>query len=152
MSDITVKVRPLSDKIGEEIPLPRYTTPGSAAADLHACIDGPMTIAPGERALLPTGIAVELPDSSHAAFVFNRSGMGIKHGVTLSNGVGVIDSDYRGEIHVGLTNLSTAPYTVYPGDRIAQLCVMPVCRALFEVCGELSDTDRGEGGFGSTGK
>ena len=111
-----------------------------------------MTVEPRSLVSIPTGIAIALPSAEYVALVFARSGLGIKHGVTLSNGVGVIDSDYRGEIRVGLTNLSDTPYTVSPGDRIAQLAVMPVVQARLEVCGSLDETERGQGGFGSTGK
>ena len=142
----------LSPKIGREIPAPYYASPGAAAMDLHACTDEAVTIPAGGRAVIPTGIAIALPSPEYVALVFARSGLGIKHGITLSNGVGVIDSDYRGEIRVGLTNLSDKAYTVAPGDRIAQLAVMPVVQARLEVCGSLDETERGQGGFGSTGK
>ena len=132
--------------------LPRYATPGSAAMDLTACIDEPVTIAPRQLVTLPTGVAIALPSAQYVALVFARSGLGVKHGVALSNGVGVIDSDYRGEIKVGLTNLSDAPYTIQPGDRVAQLAVVPVVRADVVPVAELDETARGEGGFGSTGK
>lgn len=129
-----------------------YATPGSAAMDLRACIDAPLSVAPGELVSVPAGVAVALPSADYVALVFARSGLGIKHGVTLSNGVGVIDSDYRGEIRVGLTNLSREPYTIQPGDRVAQLAVMPVERAELAYVDELDETGRGAGGFGSTGK
>ena len=132
--------------------LPQYATPGSAAMDLTACIDEPVTIAPRQLVTLPTGVAIALPSAQYVALVFARSGLGVKHGVALSNGVGVIDSDYRGEIRVGLTNLSDIPYTIQPGDRIAQLMVVPVARAAVLELEELPDTARGAGGFGSTGK
>lgn len=132
--------------------MPKYATPGSAAMDLSACIDEAVTLAPGQRALIPTGIAISLPSPQYVALVFVRSSMGIKYGIGLSNGVGVIDSDYRGEIRVGLTNLSDVPYTVQPGDRVAQLAVMPVAQAQPVQVEELDETDRGAGGFGSTGK
>ncbi|NCB63215.1 MAG: dUTP diphosphatase [Clostridia bacterium] len=129
-----------------------YATPGSAAMDLRACIDAPLSVAPGELVSVPAGVAVALPSADYVALVFARSGLGIKHGITLSNGVGVIDSDYRGEIRVGLTNLSREPYTIQPGDRVAQLAVMPVARAQLMYVDELDETGRGAGGFGSTGK
>lgn len=132
--------------------LPQYATPGSAAMDLTACIDEPVTIAPRQLVTLPTGVAIALPSAQYVALVFARSGLGVKHGVALSNGVGVIDSDYRGEIRVGLTNLSDAPYTIQPGDRVAQLAVVPVVQAQVVPVAELDETARGEGGFGSTGK
>lgn len=132
--------------------LPQYATPGSAAMDLTACIDEPVTIAPRQLVTLPTGVAIALPSAQYVALVFARSGLGVKHGVALSNGVGVIDSDYRGEIRVGLTNLSDVPYTIQPGDRVAQLAVVPVVQAQVVPVAELDETARGEGGFGSTGK
>lgn len=147
-----LKIKALSPKIGTDIPLPRFATAGAACMDLCACIDQPVTLAAGERQLIPTGIAIALPSAEYVALVFARSGLGIKHGIALSNGVGVIDSDYRGEIRVGLTNLSDTPYTVQPGDRIAQLAVMPVVQAELERVDSLDDTGRGTGGFGSTGK
>lgn len=132
--------------------LPRYATAGAAAMDLTACIDNPITIAPRQLVSIPTGIAIALPGADYVALIFARSGLGVKHGISLSNGVGVIDSDYRGEIRVGLTNLSDREYTVQPGDRIAQLAVMPVTQAAVVQVDELDETDRGTGGFGSTGK
>lgn len=147
-----LKIKAVRPQIGGSIPFPFYASAGAAAMDLHACIDAPVTLAPGARAGLPTGIAIALPSADYVALVFARSGLGVKHGVTLSNGVGVIDSDYRGEISVGLVNLSDAPYTIAPGDRIAQLAVMPVVQARLERVEELDETQRGAGGFGSTGK
>ena len=147
-----LKIKAVSPKIGAEIPFPYYASAGAAAMDLHACLEEPVTIPAGGRAAIPTGIAIALPSAAYVALVFARSGLGIRHGVALSNGVGVIDSDYRGEIQVGLTNLSHTPYTVQPGDRIAQLVVTPVVTPEVEVVEELEDTDRGTGGFGSTGK
>lgn len=132
--------------------LPAYATPGAAAMDLTACIDEPVTIGPRELVTLSTGIAIALPSAQYVALVFARSGLGVKHGIALSNGVGVIDSDYRGEIKVGLTNLSNEPYTIQPGDRVAQLAVVPVAHAEVARVTELDETVRGTGGFGSTGK
>ncbi len=131
---------------------PAYATAGAAAADLCALLDEPLTLAPGQRAMIPTGLAIELPDAQCVALLYARSGLAIKHGLTLPNCVGVIDSDYRGEVRVGLINLGTEPYTVQPGERIAQLCIAPVWQAAFVQANDLSDTDRGAGGFGSTGK
>lgn len=147
-----LKIKALSPKIGKDIPVPFYASAGAAAMDLCACMDESVTIAPRALVSLPTGIAIALPSAEYVALVFARSGLGVKHGVSLSNGVGVIDSDYRGEIHVGLTNLSDVPYTVQPGDRVAQLAVMPVVQAQISLVDELGDTARGTGGFGSTGK
>ena len=131
---------------------PAYATPGAAAADLCAVRDAPLTLEPGQRAMVPTGLAIELPGPDCVALVYARSGLAIKQGVTLSNCVGVIDSDYRGEIKVGLVNLGAAPVTLAPGERVAQLCIAPVWQAAFAPAQELSDTDRGAGGFGSTGR
>ena len=147
-----LKIKALSPRIGGELPRPARATPGSAGMDLAACIDGPVTIAPRALARIPTGIAIALPSPDYAALVFARSGLGIRHGVALSNGVGVIDSDYRGEIQVGLTNLSDTPYTIQPGDQIAQLVVVPVALPELVWTQDLEDTGRGAGGFGSTGR
>lgn len=146
-----LQIQALSEKIGREIPLPYYTTEGAAAVDLHACIDEAVTLPPGGRALLPTGLAAAIP-AGHVGLLAVRSSMGIRHGVTLSNGVGVIDSDYRGQVHVGLHNLSGEPYTVQPGDRVAQLMVVPVAAPEIEVVDALPETVRGAGGLGSTGR
>ena len=124
----------------------------AAGADLHANIDEEVTIPPMGRALVPTGLAIELPDASYGAFVFARSGLAVKHGLTLSNSVGVIDSDYRGEISVGLVNLSDKAYTIKPDERIAQLCILPVAQFIAVEADDLSETARGSGGFGSTGR
>ena len=147
-----LKFKAIHPKIGREIPLPQFATPGSAAMDLRACLDGPVTLQAGARAVIPTGLAMALPSADYVALVFARSGLGIKKGVCLSNGVGVIDSDYRGEIGVGLVNLGREPYTVQPGDRIAQLMVVPVVQPTVTVAEDLDETDRGAGGFGSTGR
>lgn len=145
-------IKKLSPKIGDTIPEPYYATAGAAAMDLHACMDEPVTLEPLGRALIPTGLAIALPSAEYVALIFARSGLATKHGIALSNSVGVIDSDYRGEVKVGLVNLSGESYTIAPGDRIAQLSVMPVERAGLVFVSELPETDRGEGGFGSTGK
>lgn len=147
-----VKIKALSPQIGREVPAPHFATAGAAAMDLCACIDAPVTLAPGARTLVPTGIAIALPDARHVALVFARSGLGIKKGICLSNGVGVIDSDYRGQIGVGLVNLSDEDYTIQPGDRIAQLMVVPVVQPVLTFVEELDETERGQGGFGSTGR
>ena len=147
-----LKIKALSPKIGTEIPAPFYATPGSAAMDLHACMDEAAVIPAGGRAVIPTGIAIALPSPDYVALVYARSGLGIKHGIAPSNCVGVIDSDYRGEIMVGLSNAGAGDYTVQPGDRIAQLLIAPVIQAQVTMVEELDDTVRGAGGFGSTGK
>ena len=139
-------------RLREEAVLPFYATSGAAGMDLTAvCPGGSITIAPMERALIPTGIAIELPDAGHAALLFARSSLGVKRGLSLPNGVGVIDSDYRGEIHVALVNLSGEPVEIYTGERIAQLVIMLVTQVLPVEVKELGQTQRGEGGFGSTG-
>ena len=147
-----LKVKALSPKIGREIPAPFYATPGAAAMDLHACMDEAVIIPAGGRKLIPTGIAIALPSADYVALIFARSGLGIKHGIAPANCVGVIDSDYRGEILVGLQNSGDTDYTVQPGDRIAQLMITPVVQAQVTLVDELDDTQRGAGGFGSTGK
>lgn len=147
-----LKIKALSPKLGKEIPFPAYATPGSAGMDLRACIDSPVTIAPGERGLIPTGLAIALPGPEWVALVYARSGLAIKHGLAPANCVGVIDSDYRGEIVVGLLNSSKEAYTVEPGERVAQLVIMPVAQARITVVDTLDDTQRGTGGFGSTGR
>ena len=148
---MNLKIKAVSPKIGTDIPLPYYATPGSAAMDLHACVDAPVAIPARGRAVIPTGIAIALPSPDYVALVFARSGLGIKHGIAPANCVGVIDSDYRGEILVGLQNSGDADFTVQPGDRIAQLMVVPVIQAQIEMADELDETQRGAGGFGSTG-
>lgn len=147
-----LKIKALSPKIGREIPAPFYATPGSAAMDLHACVDETVTIPAGGRAVIPTGLAIALPSADFVALVFARSGLGIKHGVAPANCVGVIDSDYRGEVMVGLQNSGKEDYTVSPGDRIAQLMITPVVQAQVRLVDELDETERGAGGFGSTGQ
>ena len=130
--------------------LPRYATPGAAGMDLCACLSERVTLAPGERALIPTGLAVSIPQG-YVGLVFARSGLATKQGIALANGVGVIDSDYRGEVKVALINLSSEPVTIQHGERIAQLAVMPVVQVTPVEVDDLDQTDRGAGGFGSTG-
>jgi len=148
--DLTVKFRLIPSEKGFTVDVPRHQTAGSAGLDLQACIDEPVGIGPGEIKIIPSGIAVQLPEG-YAGFLFARSGLGIKRGITMANSVGVIDCDYRGEIRMGLINLSCETYVVNPGDRVAQLVIMPVARVEF-VPGCIDDTDRGSGGFGSTGR
>jgi len=146
-----LKIKAVSPKIGAQLPFPFYASEGAAAMDLCACMDEPVELMPRALVSLPTGIAIALPSADYVALLFARSGLGVRHGICLSNGVGVIDSDYRGEISVGLVNLSDTPYTVRPGDRVAQLAVIPVVRAEIELTEQLDETRRGQGGFGSTG-
>lgn len=138
-------------KLQENAVIPKRATDGSAGLDLCACIDEPITLQGGETALVPTGLAIALPSADYGAFVFARSGLAIKHGIGLLNSVGVIDSDYRGEIKVGLINQIQTPYTIEPGERIAQMVIMPVSMIPVEEADALGETDRGAGGFGSTG-
>ena len=132
--------------------LPVRGTPGSAGLDLRAVLDEPLTLPPGALVSVPTGIAIGLPSPDTVGLVFARSGLAVKHGIGLSNGVGVIDSDYTGEIRVGLINQSAVPYDLHPGERIAQLVVMPICRPELVEADTLEETERGAGGFGSTGR
>lgn len=138
-------------KLQENAKIPFRATSGSAGADLHACLEADFTLKPNERALIPTGLAVEIPEG-FGGFVFPRSSVASKHGVSLSNCVGVIDSDYRGELKIAVINHSDADFVIKNGDRIAQLVIMPVYGADYAELESLSDTERGEGGFGSTGK
>lgn len=146
-----LKIKALSPKIGTEIPVPFYATPGSAAMDLHACLDAAVCIPAGQRQLIPTGIAIALPTPDYVALVFARSGLAVKHGIAPANCVGVIDSDYRGEVMVALQNSGADDFTVTPGDRIAQLAIVPVVQAQLSMVDSLDETERGAGGFGSTG-
>ena len=147
-----LKIKALSPKIGGTIPAPHFATPGSAAMDLCACLDGDVTLNAGARQVLPTGVAIALPSADYVALICARSGLASKHGITMANGVGVIDSDYRGELRVALFNESDTDYTIHDGDRIAQLMVLPVVRPTLEFVEELDETERGAGGFGSTGR
>lgn len=148
MDNNVVKIK----KVRDNAVVPQRATSGSAGADLCACIDEPIELKPGQLVKVPTGIAIALPSAEYGAFLFARSGLGVKHGICLSNGVGVVDSDYRGEISVGLCNVGSEPYKIEPGERIAQMVIMPV--AVLPLCeaDELDKTQRGEGGFGSTGR
>ncbi len=148
MNDIKVKIKLLR----EGISVPEYATPGSAAVDLRSAADEDITIEPGGKAVIPTGIAISPESFGVVAIIAARSGLSTKHGITLANGIGVIDSDYRGEISVSLINRSGTPYTIVRGERIAQLMFVPVMHAAFIEADELDETSRGAGGFGSTGK
>jgi len=147
-NSITVKIKKVSDNT---ITLPAYETAASAGVDLCADLKGPLTISPRENVKIPTGLAIELPGPHVVAFVFARSGLASRYGIGLTNGVGVIDSDYRGEIQVLMQNLGHQPVIVNPGDRIAQMVFMPIFKVVFEEVAELQETARGTGGFGSTG-
>lgn len=150
---VDLKIMRLENVNGELPEMPKYESLGAGGMDLRAFCTEPVVLRKnGGRALIPTGIAVELPDAFHAAFVMARSSLGAKYGVCPSNAVGLIDSDYRGEIFVSLTNHGDDDFIVKSGERIAQLCIVPIVQCNLLECEELSDTERGTGGFGSTGK
>lgn len=149
-SDISVRVKVMSD-LFQESWMPSYASTGAAGMDLHACLSAPMVIAPVSRVRIPTGIAIELPSSDMVALVYARSGLAWRHGISLPNGVGVIDSDYTGEVQVMLLNQGDEPFTIEPGDRIAQLVVAPIYLVSWTRAEALSETHRGDKGFGSTG-
>jgi dUTP pyrophosphatase len=147
-----LKVRILDARIGKEFPLPQYATSGSAGLDLRACIDAPVLLDPGRSELLPTGLSIYVEDPGLAAVILPRSGLGHKHGIVLGNLVGLIDSDYQGPLMVSVWNRGREPYTVQPGDRIAQLVVVPVVQVELEVVEDFAATPRGAGGFGHSGR
>jgi len=147
----TIKVRILDPRIGREFPLPEHATPGSAGMDLRACIDAPLVLEPGAAELLPTGISIYVEDLGLAALLLPRSGLGHKNGIVLGNLVGLIDSDYQGPLMVSCWNRGSAPFTVKPGDRIAQMVIVPVVHIDFEVVEDFAGSHRGGGGFGSSG-
>lgn len=146
-----LKVRVLDPRLGSEQPLPAYATAGSAGLDLRACLDAPLVLEPGAAHLVPTGLAIFLDDPALAAMILPRSGLGHKHGVVLGNLVGLIDSDYQGELKVSAWNRSSLPYTIAPFERIAQLVVVPVVQVELEVVAEFAESARADGGFGSSG-
>src|SRR5512145_564438 len=146
-----LQVKVLDPRVGTEFPLPHYATPGSAGLDLRACLDAPLTIAPGQTEMVPTGIAIHLDDTGLAAVLLPRSGLGHKHGIVLGNLVGLIDSDYQGQVMVSCWNRGNAPFTIAPGERIAQMVIVPVVQVRFEVVEQFSESHRGAGGFGSSG-
>jgi len=150
MTQIALKI--LDPRIGKVFPLPEYATPGSAGLDLRACIDQPMVINPGETQLIPTGIAIHIADPNLAATILPRSGLGHKHGIVLGNLVGLIDSDYQGPLMVSCWNRSENAFTLEAGERLAQLVFVPVVQATFAVVDSFESSDRGEGGFGHSGK
>ncbi len=147
-----VRLKVLDPKIGTEIPLPKRGTDGSAGVDLRACLDAPLTLSPGDSELIPTGIAIHLEDTGLAAVILPRSGLGHKHGIVLGNLVGLIDSDYQGELLISCWNRGSQQFRIEPGERIAQLVVVPVVQADFEVVETFAESERGAGGFGHTGR
>lgn len=148
----SIQLKILDQRIGTEYPLPQYATAGSAGLDLRACLDEELTLEPGGVALIPSGIAIHIDDPGYAAMVLPRSGLGHKHGIVLGNLVGLIDSDYQGQIMVSCWNRGTEMFTLVPGERIAQLIIVPVLRAKFEIVSEFVTSERGDGGFGHTGR
>ncbi len=147
-----VKVKILDARIGKEFPLPQHATPGSAGMDLRACLKEPLTLAPGDTALIPSGIAIHLDDPGYAAVLLPRSGLGHKHGIVLGNLVGLIDSDYQGQLMVSCWNRGRDTFVVNPLERIAQLVIVPVVQVDLNIVDDFIESDRGAGGFGSTGK
>lgn len=146
-----VDVKILDPRVGKDFELPAYATPGSAGLDLRVCLDEPMTIEPGQTKLLGTGLAMHIADPTLAATILPRSGLGHKHGIVLGNLVGLIDSDYQGELKVSVWNRSTEAYTVQPGERIAQLVIVPIVQVTFNLVDNFDDSSRGSGGFGHSG-
>ena len=146
-----IKLKILDSRIGKEIPLPEYATTGSAGLDLRACIDGPLEIKPGETHLVPTGMAIHIDDESMAAVILPRSGLGHKHGIVLGNLVGLIDSDYQGQLFVSVWNRGQDTFTLNVADRMAQLVFVPVVQAQFDIVESFDESERAEGGFGHTG-
>ena len=147
-----VQLKILDPRIGNEIPLPAYATDGSAGMDLRACLEQALTLGPGNAELIPTGIAIYIEDPGLAAVILPRSGLGHKHGIVLGNLVGLIDSDYQGQLFVSCWNRGKEAFTIQPGERIAQLVLVPVAQAQFDIVRDFAATDRGAGGFGSSGR
>jgi dUTP pyrophosphatase len=147
-----VELKILNPRIGRDLPLPKRATEGSAGLDLRACLDAPLELLPGATALIPTGIAIHIGDPKLAALIIPRSGLGHKHGIVLGNLVGLIDSDYQGELMISCWNRGTKAFRVEPGERIAQLVVVPVVQVEFEVVESFAESERGGGGFGHTGR
>jgi dUTP pyrophosphatase len=150
MQKIQLKI--LDQRLGSEFPLPHYATDGSAGMDMRACLDAPLQLAPGDTHLIPTGLAIHVADTGLAAVLLPRSGLGHKHGIVLGNLVGLIDSDYQGQVFVSCWNRGAEPFTIEPGERIAQMVIVPVVRADFEIVEDFVSSERGAGGFGHSGR
>ena len=150
MQKLQLKI--LDPRIGNEIPLPEYATDGSAGLDLRACLDETLLVKPGDTHLIPTGIAIHISDPSYAAMLLPRSGLGHKHGIVLGNLVGLIDSDYQGQLFVSCWNRGDTEFTIESGDRIAQMIIVPVVQPQFDLVADFNQSDRGVGGFGHTGR
>lgn len=148
---IEIELKIINPLVGDKIPLPEYATVGSAGMDLRACLEAPLVVAANETVMIPTGFAIHMRDPHMAAMILPRSGLGHKHGIVLGNLVGLIDSDYQGEIKISCWNRSQEAYTITPGERIAQLVLVPTLRASFNIVSNFEATQRGEGGFGHTG-
>ena len=149
MKNVQIKI--LDPRLGKDIPVPRYVTHGSAGMDIHACLDEPLEIHPGDSSLIPGGFAMHIEDTGLAAILLPRSGLGHKHGIVLGNLVGLIDSDYQGQVFVSCWNRGKEAFTITPGDRIAQMVFVPVVQAEFEIVDSFDESHRGAGGFGHTG-
>jgi len=152
MATRKIQLKILDERLGREFPLPDYATDGAAGMDLRACLDDTLELAPGETQLIPTGIAIHMEDPELAAVLLPRSGLGHKHGIVLGNLVGLIDSDYQGQVFVSCWNRGRESFTIEPGERIAQMVFVPVVRAAFERVDSFADSERGAGGFGHTGR
>jgi len=150
MQKIQLKI--LDPRLGNEFPLPHYATAGAAGMDMRACVDAPLEIAPGETHLIPTGLAIHIEEAGLAAMLLPRSGLGHKHGIVLGNLVGLIDSDYQGQVFVSCWNRGSETFTIEPGERIAQMVIVPVVRADFEIVEDFVTSERGAGGFGHSGR
>ncbi len=150
MQKIQLKI--LDERLGNEFPLPHYATDGSAGMDMRACLDAPLAMAAGDTQLIPTGLAIHVADAGLAAVLLPRSGLGHKHGIVLGNLVGLIDSDYQGQVFVSCWNRGTETFTIEPGERIAQMVIVPVVHADFEIVEDFIVSDRGAGGFGHSGR
>lgn len=148
---LNIKIKIINSKIGTEIPLPEYKTSGSAGMDVRACLENSITLKPGKTEMIPLGFAMHIHDANVAALIIPRSGLGSKHGIVLGNLVGLIDSDYQGELMVPAWNRSNEEFQILSGDRIAQMVITPVIQANFQVVGDFEETERGEKGFGSSG-
>jgi dUTP pyrophosphatase len=147
-----IKVRILDPRLGTEFPMPEYATPGSAGVDMRACLDAPLVLEPGQTELIPTGMAIHIDDPGLAAVLLPRSGLGHKHGVVLGNLTGLIDSDYQGQVFISCWNRGSSAFTVAPGERIAQMVILPVVQVRFDVVESFEESKRGAGGFGSSGR
>ena len=148
----SIELKILDPRIGDSIPLPHYATDGSAGMDMRACIDEPLSVVPGETVLVPTGVAIHVEDPALAAVLLPRSGLGHKHGIVLGNLTGLIDSDYQGQLFVSIWNRGSASYEIQPAERIAQMVIVPVEQVELKVVEEFNASERGAGGFGSSGK